>query len=310
MIPFKYLPIFKSSMDAIKSYTNVNRSNASATFGISKMENIYARRNGVLDTPHRHDFYTILLINKAKGNHIIDFNDHILEGNELFFLAPGQVHQLIEEECSIGFSIVFSEEFLIENNIPYHFLEDLNLFNNEGNSSSLKINKEELQQLTQYSEEMLALQNDKSLMFEQAIGAFLKIFLISCNNLCTLNSSNLASSNSNYSTVKAFKNLINDNYTKWHQTTEYANQLNISPDHLNRIVKNHSGKTAKELVQNRIIIASKRLLYFTNLSTKEISFQLGYSEPANFSSFFKKLSGQTPSEFRVKKGIKPKVENK
>jgi len=78
-------------------------------------------------------------------------------------------------------------------------------------------------------------------------------------------------------------------------------KLNISPDHLNRIIKAHSGKTAKELIQNRILIASKRLLYFTNLSTKEIAFELGFSEPSNFSSFFKKLSSFTPSDFREKK---------
>lgn len=288
-------------MESIKSYTNVNRSNISATFGVSKMEEIYAKRNGILDTPHRHDFFTILLIDKAKGRHIIDFQEHLLSGNELFFLAPGQVHQLIEEEASVGYSIVFSEEFLIENNIPYSFLEDINLFNNEGNSSSLKINDEEKTKLKTYSQEMHALQNEKSFLYQQATGALLKLFLISCNNLCTLTPTQSPLKNSNYSTIKAFKSLINDHFTNWHQTSEYANKLNISPDHLNRIVKSHSGKTAKELIQNRILIASKRLLYFTDLSTKEIAFNLGFSEPANFSAFFKKHSGSSPSEFRSHK---------
>lgn len=288
-------------MDKIKSYKNVNRSNTSATFGISKMEEIYIKRKGILDTPHRHDFYTILLINSAKGKHIIDFNEHLIEGNELFFLAPGQVHQLIEEEESNGFSIVFSEDFLLENNIPYEFIEDINLFNNEGNSSSLKINREEKEKLNRYSLEMFNLQKDKSYLHLQAIGSLLKLFLISCNNLCTLNHNTAKNSNSNFTTIKDFKNLINEHYKSWHQTSDYAKKLNISPDHLNRIIKAHSGKTAKELIQNRILIASKRLLYFTNLSTKEIAFELGFSEPSNFSSFFKKLSSFTPSDFREKK---------
>ena len=199
-------------MDKIKSYKNVNRSNTSATFGISKMEEIYIKRKGILDTPHRHDFYTILLINSAKGKHIIDFNEHLIEGNELFFLAPGQVHQLIEEEESNGFSIVFSEDFLLENNIPYEFIEDINLFNNEGNSSSLKINREEKEKLNRYSLEMFNLQKDKSYLHLQAIGSLLKLFLISCNNLCTLNHNTATNSNSNFTTIKDFKNLINEHY--------------------------------------------------------------------------------------------------
>jgi AraC-like DNA-binding protein len=64
------------------------------------------------------------------------------------------------------------------------------------------------------------------------------------------------------------------------------------------VVKSLSGKTAKDFIQSRIIIEAKRMLYFTELSLKEIGYQLGFSEPANFSAFFKKSTGKSPSLFR------------
>ena len=87
-------------------------------------------------------------------------------------------------------------------------------------------------------------------------------------------------------------------YKTWHATSQYANELNITPDHLNRSIKSLIGKTAKEYIQARITIAAKRMLYFSDLSTKEIAYDLGFSEPANFSNFFKKCTGISPSEFK------------
>lgn len=81
-------------------------------------------------------------------------------------------------------------------------------------------------------------------------------------------------------------------------TTFYANQLNIHPNHLNAVVKRVAGKTAKQLIQDAVIITAKSLLTQTQLSVKEISFQLGFEEPSHFSNVFKKQTALTPAQFR------------
>lgn len=78
----------------------------------------------------------------------------------------------------------------------------------------------------------------------------------------------------------------------------YADQLNIHPNHLNAVVKRVTGKTASQLVQEGVITAAKSLLQTTDLSVKEVSYQLHFSEPTHFVGFFKKLTGQTPHQFR------------
>ena len=282
-------------MDQVKTYAKVNRNNPSLTFGISRIESIFEQRNGVPDLPHRHDYYTVILTRKANGKHFIDFQEYDFLGDQLYFIAPGQVHQIIENEQSFGYVIVFSVDFLVENNIPIDFIENLRLFNIFEKNPPLHLNEQELSSLDRYFEEIFQMFHYTEMEYkDEAIGALLKLVLISCNNTCSLPK---REKNDKNSILSNFKVLINQFFKKWHTTTEYANELSLSSDHLNRIVKAQTGKTAKEHIQSRIIVEAKRLLYFTDMSTKEIGFELGFSEPANFSSFFKSHVGLSPSKF-------------
>ena len=282
-------------MDQVKTYTKVNRNNPSLTFGISRIESIFEQRNGEPDLPHRHDYYTVILTRKANGKHFVDFQEYDFLGNQLYFIAPGQVHQIIENEQSFGYVIVFSVDFLVENNIPIDFIENLRLFNIFEKNPPLHLNEQELSSLDRYFEEIFQMFHHTEMEYkDEAMGALLKLVLISCNNTCSLPK---REKNDKNSILSNFKVLINQFFKKWHNTTEYANELSISSDHLNRIVKAQTGKTAKEHIQSRIIVEAKRLLYFTDMSTKEIGFELGFSEPANFSSFFKSHVGLSPSKF-------------
>jgi AraC-like DNA-binding protein len=286
------------AMDAIKKYSHVELADEQVSFRISRMEDIYDRRSGKPDQPHRHDYYTVLLVKNAGGQHIIDFKAYELGSHQLFFISPGQVHQVIEHQRSEGYAILFSPEFLVENNIPAGFLEDLNLFSSFGESPPMQLKAEEEQQLAEISEEMIRLSASAIKFRNLAIGACLKLFLIRSNNLCTLDLDNTQRQEAGNTILRNFKKLVEQHYAELHSTSEYAEMLHVTPDHLNRVVKSLIGKSAKEYIQARIILSAKRMLCFTDYSAKEIAFTLGYSEPGNFSTFFKKETGQSPSSFR------------
>ncbi len=285
-------------MNTVKTYQKVNSEKENVSFGISKMEDIYTKRNGEVDEPHRHNYYTVLIVNKAKGLHKIDFNIYELANQQIFFVAPGQVHQVIETKKSYGFAMTFSNQFLVENSIPLSFIDSLNLFQNYGQSPPLLPIDEQFDTIESFAENIFCLFNSDAIMKDLSIGAFLKLLLIECNNICAINPIESDIDTTGDNLIRAFKKAVESNYKKEHSTTYYANGLYITPDHLNRTFKAKIGKTAKDYIQARIITEAKRLLYFTDLTNKAIAYELGFNEPANFSAFFKKHTQLSPSSFK------------
>ena len=285
-------------MNGTKSLPVVEIRNNDSEFRLSGMSDLYHLRGGRPDAPHRHDFYTVIIIEYAKGCHVIDFNEYELSPDQVFFVAPGQVHQVKEEDAPQGYVITFTTDFLIKNNIPLSFVDELNLFRDYGNSPPLKLSSEERKKLMRYCEEICEFTDPHDKFSQQAIASLLKLILISCNHICNDPEPNPQIIEAGHSIIRQFRKLVDENFNTWHQISQYASHLSITPDHLNRTIRSLTGKTAKEYLQSRITIEAKRLLYFTDSSVKEIAFELGFSEVTNFSSFFRNCSGITPTEFR------------
>lgn len=290
---------------SVKKYTHIHPDDHFASFRINRMEAIYDQMGGKTDDPHRHEYYTIAIVEQAKGQHLIDFHAFTLEGKQIYFISPGQVHQVIEEEKSYGWILTFTQQFMVENGIEACFIEDLHLFQDYGFSPPLEVNQEEWEELNSIAMRMQTFYHSNKKFQYQAIGALLKLCLIECNNICALPPMNHPqSTQAALSLLRSFKDLLHKNFREWHKVGQYAEALHITPDYLNVSVKSLTGKSAKEHIQSRITVAAKRLLRFSALHTKEISYELGFSEPANFSQFFKKCVGVSPSKFRKGKNLK------
>ncbi|WP_238300000.1 helix-turn-helix domain-containing protein [Polaribacter irgensii] len=285
-------------MNFVKTYNKIHSEKEMVHFGMSKMEDIYVKRNGQSDVPHRHNYYTVLIIKQAKGSHIIDFNSYELSEKQLFFIAPGQVHQIIETEKPKGYAMTFSNQFLIENSIPLAFISSLNLFQSYGQTPPLLTNKKQFKLIENFTNQVFTYATSNAQMKDLSIGAYLKLLLIECNNICSINPIETEIDSSGDHLIRKFKESVDAHFKKEHATSFYANVIHITTDHLTRTVKNKIGQTAKQYIQSRIITEAKRLLYFTELSNKEIGYELGFNAPANFSAFFKKHTQLSPSSFK------------
>ena len=83
-----------------------------------------------------------------------------------------------------------------------------------------------------------------------------------------------------------------------HQVKDYVGKLNVSPNYLNEVIKSVMGISAKEYIQNRIVLEAKRMVLFTQKSYKEIGFDLGFDDPSHFSKFFKINAGLSLVQFK------------
>ena len=99
--------------------------------------------------------------------------------------------------------------------------------------------------------------------------------------------------------IYKFEKLVEENHATEHYPKYYADKLAITANYLNFICKNVSGKTAGEIIRNRIILEAKRLLINSEFSISQISFQLGFEDNSYFTKFFKTNAHISPSEFRT-----------
>jgi AraC family transcriptional activator of pobA len=251
------------------------------------------------EVPHRHNYFTILWPIEMKGRHIIDYKEYLIKPNDIFFVSPEQVHQVFLEEKCDGILLLFTYTFLDRHFINREFISNLGLFSEISENPPIHIDDNTASALKNMTDEIFkAFCSADNYKFER-IGAYLKLFLIECNKFApVLNFDNPQTLQSAKSILRKFKDLLEIYFKTWRQVNNYAKELRISPDYLNTVIKTSIGKTAKEQIQQRIILESKRLGLHTKMSTKEIAYELGFDDPSHFSKFFKTCEGQNFSDFR------------
>jgi AraC-like DNA-binding protein len=286
----------------IKVYPHVIDRFPEQFFNLTLMETIYDTNNGTTNEPHRHDYYTIIWIKESEGYHQIDFNRYALGHQQVYFVSPGQVHQIHTVSRPRGIVISFNRDFLAFSNISEQFIYHVNLFRPFSENPPLNLDDDTVLKLERITGEIKACQDHPLPFHDHAIGALMKLFLIYCNQICHIDPET-GSDQQRTQLVLNFKTLVEQRKHETHKVKDYADELFITPKHLNAVIKSALGYTAKEYIQDRVITEAKRMLLHTSYTMKEIGFHLGFNDPVHFSSFFRKCTGISPSEFKRSNAI-------
>lgn len=256
----------------------------SESFSIRDIGALLAGKDMVQEL-HRHSFFYILVLEKGTGNHDIDFTPYTVCDNAVFFLRPGQVHQLVlKAECT-GYLIQFRDDFsnplLRKAGKINHYQLSANRF-----SKLLTI-------LTYISQEY----EEKQEGYWEVIKANMNIFSI---ELARQYSSDPSGNVSLYMQERLEELLaLLETYVFNHKpVSEYAAMMNLSMYQLNAITRETLGKTCSELINEHIILEAKRYLLATSNQINQIADHLGYEDVSYFIRFFKKHTGRSPETFR------------
>jgi AraC family transcriptional regulator, transcriptional activator of pobA len=98
--------------------------------------------------------------------------------------------------------------------------------------------------------------------------------------------------------VQRFMDLLNTQIRQSKLTTTYAEQLNVSPNHLNKVIKYRTGKSPSVWIDERIVLETKVLLFQSGLTVAEIAHQMGFDDQSSFGKLFRKYTQMSPTEFR------------
>lgn len=247
-----------------------------------------------LKAPHRHSFFTFILVTGGSGNHDIDFATYTLKTNRLFLIAPDQVHSWKKLDRVKGYVVLFTESFValskgrkIMANWPLFKPQQLCYFDLS------------VQEVSQWEEEFLFMEKEAQSSDDfsrDALFYSLGTLLVRASRLYL--NQNVNSKESEYDLLFTFQELIEKHYMEKRTPKAYAALLNITPNHLNAMCKKKSGKPAGELIRQRVLLEAKRLLAHTKLSVAEVAYMLNFYDNSYFGRFFKKYVGLTPDQFR------------
>lgn len=246
--------------------------------------------------PYQKDFYQISLVLNA-GNAAADINNQNNNAltNTTFFLSPEHIFAWQRDGLTTGYVVYFKLELL--HFINFNFKNEFSFFE-LSQQNFLKLSNEQAHDLAEDFEKLYKEFYMPNPFRVQIIQSFLLSLLFKYKGL----SVTLANNNAVYSKKRAlsfqFQNLVSNCYIKHKQVSLYAERLNISVGALNQTLKETIGKTAKEIISEKVIDEAKKLLKYAVYDISEIAYLLGFEEPTHFIRFFKKNTNLTPKAYR------------
>ncbi|GAB4055629.1 AraC family transcriptional regulator [Spirosoma litoris] len=263
-----------------------------ALFYMTRLEKLVQEFKGI-DNPHSHTFYLLMWIVQGSGTHTIDFRTYPIGPSQLYFLTPGQVHSWELSADVQGYNLFFDANFFRARfgNRLYQYP----FFHSHQHQPLLEVTDQQplFSDLFRYAyKEYENQQPNRADVFL----SFVHILLETANRI--YNQQWVGTDTHFYDRIRDYEELIESQFLTVREVSAYADQMNLTPNYLNHICKKVLGKTASQLLYERIAIEAQRLLTHTTQSVKEIGFQLGFEDPSYFVRFFKKTVGQTPAEFR------------
>jgi AraC-like DNA-binding protein len=243
---------------------------------------------------HRHDFFFILALQNGEGSHEIDFRSYNVINNSVFFLRPGQVHQLQLKAGSTGYLMEFNNEF-------YHPNDKLSIqrLRKASNKSYCELDVKRFEKIVAVLSYIFQEYMGREEGYLEMIKANLEIFFIEF----VRQSPNPKSPSVNVNPymqerLEEFLEHLDKHFTTHKHVSQFTDLMNLSKYQLNEITKATIGKMPSELINERIILEAKRYLLATPNQIKEIADLLGYDDVSYFIRFFKKHTGYSPEVFR------------
>ncbi|WP_258098710.1 AraC family transcriptional regulator [Marinoscillum pacificum] len=248
--------------------------------------------------PHKHNFYLCVLFTHGSGTHEIDFNTYKIKPGKVFFLKPGQTHHWVLSEDIEGYILFHSFDFY---NLEFttQSISDFPFYFSNHSSPTLHLNPIESSGIESLFKEILCENYQRERYKKQKINHLLGILYIELSRFYLAKSDQkTANASKNNYYLHQLESHLENNFSRIKSPAAYADLLNISVRHLNRITQELIGKSTTQVINERIILEAKRILLYKEIPLKDVSFQLGFEEYSYFSRVFKQYTGTTPKEFR------------
>ncbi|MBL7911262.1 MAG: helix-turn-helix domain-containing protein [Bacteroidia bacterium] len=247
-------------------------------------------------TPHKHDFFFVVICSKGTGTHTIDFIDYAVKPGSVFALSPGQTHSWALSDDADGY-VLFHTGSFFNLHFPSKKVRDYPFFCSMHNSPLILLKEKTSKNVKRIFSEILDEYRHDYLFKFQRIAGLLDLLYMDLSR-SYIPATTIDKKNHNFLIkIGKLEDLIDANFKKIKSASQYAKMMFMTEKHLNRICKEYLNKTTSDLIMDRLMLEAKRLLVHSSLSVSEIADELGYLDISYFSRLFKKKCGKTPLEF-------------
>lgn len=252
--------------------------------------------------PRRRDYYLFVYAKSSGYRYWIDFKQYETQPNTFYCIVPRQVYVKEQYAALDAIVVTFTDAFILDE-IGVSSKE-LPILQNLHDQHALVLAPDDIVFLDDLLGKMLTEFGRKQEWQTDILRSYLRILLIYLSRLYQERYESNEQFLKQNSLLQRFKNLLSQNYTTIHTVAGYASLLSVTPNHLNETIKKVSGQSANQWIQQRLALEARRLLFHTDLSVKEVAYELGFNEAAYFNRFFKRNTALTPQSFRTTNALK------
>ena len=272
-------------------------------FNVFKTEELVESAKGKMPYNRRSYYKISLIIGKSRAEYADKVID--IEDNALLFATPQipyNYHALTDQQS--GIFCIFSEDFFRQSNVGTP-ISDLPVFQPGGNPIFF-LNQEQIEEVKIiFNKMMKELESDYAFKYDLIRNYIME--LIHTGQKLQPVSGLHVETNAIRRVSSLFIELLESQFPlepphqklRLRSAKDYADQLSIHVNYLNKVLKEMTGKTTTALILERIVQEAKILLKHTDWNISEIAYCLGFEEPAHFNNLFKKHTNLTPKSFRV-----------
>lgn len=252
--------------------------------------------------PTRLNGVMIAVILGGKVTLDVNLTSHVLTPNTVAVFGPDcliHVHD-IDRESLDSYVFIVSTEFLRDINL------DINMLNTGRFSptpaSVLELTQDETDLMVKYFELIHSNTRDnedekyvRSISRNLVAAAIYQLILFARRHIPPTHEGS-RSRRSNY--VKDFMRLVHQYHRSERSVAFYASKLFISPKYLSLIVKEATGTSAAQWIDEFVILEAKNLLRFSGKNVQQIAYELNFTNQSSFGKYFKHITGMSPTEYQ------------
>lgn len=272
-------------------------------FMVEVFEDYIGRHSPHLHHAHRHSFYHLVYFTGGRGRHSIDFTQFPVEADQAYFMTPGQVHRWNFEGVPKGYVVNFSEGFLKSFLLDANYLDRFSFFSGNAADSVVRLTGPVRDKVVGLLGEMV-MQYHASAEADLLRAELVQLFLLVQSGTVVGKPVLPSAVTQKQQVLGSFRKLLDQNYKTMRLPSEYAAMLYVTPNHLNVLSRDLLGRSAGEVIRDRVLLEAKRLLTNAGMTAAQIADELNFQDNSYFSRFFKKYEGVTPEEFRRKHAVK------